>query len=299
MVMTCTELELELSSYIDGELDDTTQFSVRKHLEDCGLCQTAHEQLRSVNGLLSQVHSNIVENAPEIWASLEAKMPGVCECIQDDLSAYLDGELLPSSKEGVSTHMESCTVCLEKFNELSKVNGVLAKGMELPADFQLDLWSNIKSRLDDDCVLIREELSAFVDKEVTILRHRAITSHLTECSECCNVFSGLAETGDFLRSAYQPEIPDDFDLWPAIEAKMNSNVIPMVAREKKPVSLAARRLYIAAAVVIFGVLASIGLFVNQPGGSALSPVTAEAYLIDSSLNEPSDVAESFAYDSSQ
>jgi anti-sigma factor RsiW len=296
MAISCTDLKEELSCYIDGELDETTQFKVRKHLDDCQLCKLSCEQLVGVNTLLGKVHSNVVENAPDIWVDLEVKLPGVCECVQEDLSAYLDGELLPSSKEGVSAHLESCATCLEKFNELSRVNSVLAKGLELPADFQLDLWANIKQRLDDDCVLIREEISAFVDKEVTILRHRAITSHLAACAECCTVFNGLAETGDFLRSCYQPEIPDDFDLWPAIQAKMN--VVPITAaKEKNVVSLSARRLLVAAAVVVLGVLASIGLYANMQSGSQVSPVTAEAYLIDSSLNEPSDVAESFAYDS--
>lgn len=296
MAMSCTDLRDELSCYIDGELDETTQFKMRKHLDECQLCKLSHDELVGVNTLLSKVHVNVQENAPDIWAQLEAKMPGVCECIQEDLSAYLDGELLPSSKEGVSTHLETCATCLEKFNELSRVNSVLAKGLELPAEFQLDLWSNIKQRLDDDCVLIREELSAFIDKEVTILRHRAITSHLTACAECCTVFNGLSETGDFLRSCYQPEIADDFDLWPAIQAKMN--VVPITAaKDKKVASLPARRLVVAAAVVVLGALASIGLYANMHPASELSPVTAEAYLIDSSLNEPSDVAESFAYDS--
>ncbi len=295
MAMSCTDLKEELSPYVDGELDETTQFAVRKHLEACSLCQQFHDDMRGVGVLLAKVHTNVIENAPDIWASISSKMPDVCECVQDDLSAYLDGELLPSSKEGVTVHMETCAVCLEKFNELSRVNGVLSKGLELPADFQLDLWSNIKQRLDDDCVLIREELSAFVDKEVTILRHRAITSHLTECGECCTVFNGLAETGDILRANYQPEIPDDFDLWPAIQMKMN--VVPITAaKEKRAGAPASRRLLVAAAVVVAGILASLGLFANMHPQAQLNPVTAEAYLIDSSLNEPSDVAESFAYD---
>jgi anti-sigma factor RsiW len=216
--------------------------------------------------------------------------------VQNDLSAYLDGELLAPAKEGIDQHLEHCAGCLQKFQQLSQVNNLLSKGLQLPEEVNVDIWAGVKARLNDDCLVINSELSPFIDREVATLRHRAITSHLTECNDCTHQFNQLSETGDILRTYYQPQLSDDFDLWPAIEAQIK--VVPLeAAKEKRRAPNPVRRLSLVAAAVVAGVLAYVGfMWYAQNNQPQVQPVTAEAYLIDQSLGDPADVAEAVVYD---
>lgn len=295
MALSCSDFKEDLSPFIDGELDQHRHTAITSHLSACSTCKTEHDSYRSLTRILQSSASRSKESAPDIWAALEGKLPGVCECIQEDLSAYLDGELIAPAREGISTHLEQCSVCLTKFNELSKVNTLLSKGLELPAEFEVDIWSKVKSRLNEDCILIKSELSAFIDREVATLRHREITTHLLDCAECQTEFNGLSQAGESLRTHYQPAFPENFDLLPDIMSKLK--VVPLESRTKTSPAVAQRRLYAVAAAAILGVLASIGMFVSfHSTAPSVTPVTAEAYLIDSSLGEPGDNAEAVVYD---
>lgn len=293
MTMSCTAFQDELSAYLDGELDDASVPKVDEHLGRCQPCRDLKDNYKRVTALVVSSSENI--EVPDIWSAMQDKLPSVCELVEEDFSAYLDGELIASAKDGVSEHLQACPPCHDKFQALSKVNGLLSRAMELPAGLELDIWSGIANRLEEDCVLIKEELSSFFDREVTPPRHRAITSHLLDCTDCRDQMASITGTGEMLRSHYQPVFPEDFDLWPQIKAKMA--VVPFAPKEKRRKAIAARRLYAVAAVVVGGVLAAIGFFVNVHSASTIQPVTAEAYLIDSALGEPAEVPEAVVYES--
>lgn len=292
MTMSCTACQEEISALIDGEVDETFRGEVDEHLVGCQPCREARNNLIQVSAKVKEAAEKC--QIPDIWTALSRRLPSVCELVEEDFSAYLDGELIASAKDGVSEHLLACPPCHEKFQNLSKVNSLLSRSMELPAGLELDIWAGIQNRLEEDCVLIKEELSSFFDREVTPARHRAITSHLLDCTDCREQLASVTQTGEMLRTHYQPTLPEDFDLWPQIKAKMQ--VVPFAPKEKRKKTIAARRLYAVAAVVVGGVLAAIGFFVNIHSASTVQPVTAEAYLIDSALGEPAEVPESLVYE---
>lgn len=296
MTLSCTDFQDDLSALLDGELDQHRQTAIAEHISSCSPCLVSHDSFKGVGKLLQGANARVQETTPDIWASISSRLPSVCECIQDDLSAYLDGELIAPAAEGVAQHLEACSTCLSQFNKLSEVNSLLSKGLVLPESFEVDIWSQVKARLNDDCVLIRSELSAFIDREVATLRHRTITQHLTECEDCKLEFTALSQTGDALRACYQPDIPEDLDLWSKLQGQLN--VVPFEARERPRAVRPVRRLYAAAALAFAGIAASLMVFMYTQSQSStpVSPVTAEAYLIDQSLGEPTDVAEAVVYD---
>jgi len=290
----CAEFQEELSAYIDGQLETTRKGEVDEHIGSCTDCLELHNQLRETVKAFALSNLAAAAKCPDIWAGLQTKLPSICELIEEDFSAYLDGELIVPAKEGVSEHLQSCPPCHGKFQDLSKVNGLLSQGLELSSSIEIDIWSQIKNRLDEDCLLIRDELSSFYDREVTAARHRTITSHLLECGDCREQLAMVSQTGDLLRANYQPDLPESFDLWPEIKAKMN--VVQFSPKEKRRKESANRRLYAVAAVFLGGALAGLTLFLNFNAGSNLKPVTAESYLIESALGEPADMAEAMVYE---
>lgn len=289
----------DLSALIDGQLSGSRKTEVEEHLAGCQDCRKELDSLKEVQSFLSKAFAAKAEEVPDIWAQMAAKVPGVCDVIQEDLSAYLDGELTVPAQEGVNKHLKECETCLGQFKDLNATNRLLVKGLELPASVEVDIWSGVKSRLNADCDLIDNELSAYLDQEVASLRHRAITKHLTDCASCQAEFAKLSSVGDLIRDAYKPVIPEDLDLWPGIKSKLQvvQFTPKKAAQPKSNVSAIPRRFYIGAAcaavvVAIFGVA---GMWLTG-SESTVRPVSAEQYLIDSSLLEPADRAETVIYE---
>ncbi|MDP3507310.1 MAG: zf-HC2 domain-containing protein [Candidatus Melainabacteria bacterium] len=296
----CDNYKDELSALLDNQIGVSLKSEVELHLEACTECAAEYESLKAVSNLLSKAF--VAEGEiPDIWTKIAIDMPSVCDVIVDDLSAYLDGELTSPAQEGVNQHLKDCADCLAKFTALNQTNRLLAKGLELPLNVEVNLWSAIKERLSADCALIDNELSAYLDQEVVTLRHREITKHLTDCSNCQVEFGKLTNVGDVIRDSYKPNIPDDFDLWPGIKSKLQ--VVPFTPKApavsgSKVKGVIDRRVYALAAVAaVFVLVFGLGAFwLNSPEQSNIRQVSAEGYLIDSSLLQPADKAEAVVYE---
>ena len=297
----CDKYKDELSALLDNQVAPSFKSEIESHLEACRDCAAEFESLKAVSKLLGKAFASENET-PDIWSKLALDMPSVCDVIVDDLSAYLDGELTSPAQEGVNQHLKDCSDCLAKFTALNQTNRLLAKGLELPQNVEVNLWSSIKERLTADCALIDNELSAYLDQEVVTLRHREITKHLTDCSNCQVEFGKLTNVGDIIRDSYKPTIPDDFDLWPGIKSKLQ--VIPFTPKTQtastssKVKGVIDRRVYALAAVAaVFVLVFGLGAFwLNSPEQSNVRQVSAEGYLIDSSLLQPADKAEAVVYE---
>lgn len=310
----CRSIRDELSAHLDGQLTGSLKSRVEGHLENCSGCQTELEGLKQLQSFLSKAFSsqfadsdsasdsdsNIGSNVPDIWQKMAGQVPSVCDVIQEDLSAYLDGELTVPAQEGVNKHLKECETCLAQFTELNATNRLLAKGLELPASAKVDIWSGVKSRLNADCALIDNELSAYLDQEVVTLRHREITKHLTDCPSCREEFGRISSIGELIRESYKPEIPENLDLWPGIKSKLT--VVQFTpknqTKEKSRGFGIDRRVYIGVAcaagfVALFGMGA---LWLTGPADGGLRRVSSEEYMIESILLEPADKAENVIYE---
>jgi anti-sigma factor RsiW len=302
----CAQYKEELSAYLDGQVASSLKAEVEDHVKTCDGCSHELENLKALSALLGKLaavpEESDKEFVPDIWSKMAGSLPSVCEVIQEDLSAYLDGELTAPAQEGVKEHLKNCEECLGKFTALNQTNRLLAKALELPSDVVVDIWSQVKVRLSADCALIDNELSAYLDQEVVTLRHREITKHLTDCPNCQSEFARLTSVGDLIRNVYKPELPENFDLWPSIKSKLQ--VVQFTPKTQSQASvkggkgLIDRRYYVGAAVAaVFVMVFGLGAFwLNSPEQSNVRQVSAEAYLIDSSLLQPADKAEAIVYE---
>jgi len=299
MDTTCEPFRTELSAFLDGQVDSTDQVGFQDHLDGCSGCREELEMLKKLTKFLNEELKSDEIEMPDLWPGVKAAMPTVCEVMQEELSAYLDGELTPAAQEGVNQHLKSCSVCLVSFKSLNAANLMLSKGLELPTTLSVDLWPAVRAQINEDCALIKSELSAYADQEVVNLRHRNITNHLIDCQECRLEFNGLSTVGDLIRESYKPEMSADFDLWPGIKAKMQvvpfapkaaaAAVAPNKAQNSRP-----RWLVATVAVAVIG-LAGVAISVTIPKVQGQT-ISSESYLIESALLEPSDTAEAAVYE---
>ncbi|MBX9668786.1 MAG: zf-HC2 domain-containing protein [Candidatus Obscuribacterales bacterium] len=295
MVRACTDYQEELSALLDNELDESTNTDVTNHLTECSDCASRFETIKSLSSLLIKECTNIIE-IPDLWDKLKDDLPSLCSVIDEDLSAYLDGELPSAAQEGVKHHLDDCKPCLEKFKQLNATNQALSKGLSLPDGIEIDIWSAIKNKLDTDCDGVRDDLSAYADQEVDSTRHRFITSHLIECVPCRQSYEKVTAVGDLLKEHYKPQIPENLNLWPGIKVKMQ--VVPFTPRQSKSKKKVRPRfaVMVGAAAAVVGLLGSLALWLSLPDDFQFPTVSPEQYLIESSFQEPTDSAEAVVYE---
>lgn len=287
----CENFKEDLSAHFDGELESERATLVDAHLQECEACRNAFNKLGGLSKFLSGAIKS--EEVPDIWQAISGKIDISEHISQEDLSAYFDSELPPATAEGVREHLGACVPCADKHAELKTVSGLIHQALELPQDLDINIWPALHSRLNEDCALIQGELSAFLDQEVATLRHRNVVTHLMQCPTCKGLFDQLDSVGNIIRTNYRPDIPEDFDLWPEIKAKLQ--VVPFAARPKQPakvIPIKRRALAIAAAIVALGLVAA---FVTRQQ-QGYSHLTAEAYMIDSALEDQGDNPDQFVYE---
>jgi anti-sigma factor RsiW len=154
--------------------------------------------------------------------------------------------------------------------------------------------------------LIQGELSAYADQEVEILRHRTITRHLVDCGECKQRFEAISGVGELLKDSYKPDLAEDYDIWAEVKRKLQ--VVPITLKteqQAQPTTAAPAvaankgrmpRVYLAsAAAAIVLMIASAGVFMGLTKHQVV-PLTSEAYLIESSMSQPAEIAEAVVYD---
>jgi anti-sigma factor RsiW len=298
LAVSCFRYKVDLSAIVDRELDTKSLSEVQRHLHSCRDCSVDLARLRDFDDFLvaqlSTVSQPSVENGLSFFDQLRSKLPGICSLNQQEFSAYLDGELTGAAQEGVTSHLHSCSKCLKQFSSLNAVNQLVVRGVELPGSHRVDLWNSIKEQLNENCAHISTELSAFMDQEVPRLRHRHIAVHLSECSHCNSSFQTLSQISDLIKENYIPVIATDFNLLTPIKAKLNAAELSDQADGK---SKSTRKFYLVAwSVAVFIVLLGSVLFLFLFNRTTLSVVSAEDFLIQTALEEPSESAEVVLYE---
>lgn len=89
------------------------------------------------------------------------------------VSAYLDGELRPGELSVVVEHLSGCSNCIAEFHQLREMRAALRT---LP-------FLEIPERLLPD-THPGEQLSAYLDGQLTTSEHDFVISHLDFCTDC-------------------------------------------------------------------------------------------------------------------
>lgn len=290
----------DLSALLDKELSGDEKTDVEELLTENKETAQEFENFKSLGSLIKSSVDEV--EVPDLWEGIKDRLPSVEELIEEDLSAYMDGELPPAAQDGIKNYLEENEEAKEKYNLLLKTNQLLSSSMELPEDVDYDIWDKVNERLTADCEIIRGELSPYLDQEVVTHRHRAITTHLVDCLDCRGHFEMMSSVSVLLEEHYRPEIPEDLDLWPEVKRKLQ--VVPF--KQKKPVKAAKNpiaftshprfKVVAVAAAAVIGLLGTVAVWLASPDEQQFSPVSPEAYLIESSFEQTSDAAEAVIYE---
>jgi len=103
-----------------------------------------------------------------------------CRATEELLSAYLDGELLPDELAAAVEHLDGCETCIVTMRQLGEVRAAvrLLPWLEPPAETYVGLHPG-------------DELSAYLDGELTTAEVELVTTHLGSCHDCRNELHDL------------------------------------------------------------------------------------------------------------
>ena len=100
-----TQIQDELSAYLDNELAPAEHQRIEAHLHACNECS---EMLSAFQENRQRV-ANIVQQVPSTLK--DTVMAKIHTQIQDELSAYLDNELAPAEHQRIEAHLHACSEC--------------------------------------------------------------------------------------------------------------------------------------------------------------------------------------------
>ena len=92
MEITCAQMDILLSFYIDGELTDTLRERVEAHLNQCPACRAKYNILTS---LFQNIDNNEEEDDDEEDYTTLTHTARQYNTFRNNLSAYVDNELPP------------------------------------------------------------------------------------------------------------------------------------------------------------------------------------------------------------
>jgi len=116
-----------------------------------------------------------------------------CSEFEEQLSAFLDGDLSASDREAATTHLDNCSECRQ--------TTMIARGdydlgpEDPPGDFVSEV---LESTSGATCRHARKYLCTLADGELTAEYARVVESHLQACAECSGLFVGLTELAEVL-----------------------------------------------------------------------------------------------------
>lgn len=291
MSMECAHHQASFAALLDKQLNMPEQGALEEHLCNCHDCATLFAEHKVLGQKLSHYFLQAGSELPDLWSGLEAKLPPACELIVAELSAFLDGELTRAAQEGVRVHLKDCQQCLAQFRVLNTTNRLIPRALELPAKTKIDLWPQLRAQLNENCTLIASELSAFIDQEMPMQRHRDITVHILECPSCSDTVRSFSGVGELITSGYQPLVPENLNLLPAVTRELK--VVPFTAKDKPKEK--AGRIPLIAVCAASGFLMLAMLCVLAFAYSARPLISAEDYLVRTSFGRPLGNAEEIVY----
>ena len=150
-------------------------------------------------------------------------MDDTCLDYRNELSAFVDGQLEAKMLADFQSHIDGCRPCSSELQTLKSLNQFLAENMKMDAMPEIDLWDRLEAELPPICELVKDDLSAFIDRELTPAATEGVSKHTKECLPCMSAYKELTDTSRSIAKAL--ELPDSIkiDLWTGVKARLNED----------------------------------------------------------------------------
>ena len=146
--MNHRRIQEELSAYLDNELSPNRHKQIETHLRTCDECSDMLSMFKKNR----QRVANIAHPVP--LTLKDGVMAKIHTQFQDELSAYLDGELEPTMRDRMEAHLHSCDECSEMLAAFRQ-NRDRIKVLEHPAPSSIE--STVMAKIRQQAGQTRKE----------------------------------------------------------------------------------------------------------------------------------------------
>ena len=231
---------IKISEYIDNVLDEQEMVLAKEHFDSCNKCRKLLNNflvtVKTVNNLSQPIISDDFVN--KIFLKIdEAQIHPTFE----ELSIYYDNELDEFSFYKIDKHVNSCESCQvvlsglknitdsalisdslnvsanfmdNLFNKIDSLNSEQHKEENFipSANFLDNIFEKIESRSSDENSLCisSEDISAFIDNELTNIEKSDIEEHLSQCAKCSSKLNNFKVSRESVLNLEKYPVPFDF-----------------------------------------------------------------------------------------
>ena len=149
--MNHRRIQEELSAYLDNELSPNRHKQIETHLRTCDECS----EILATFEKNRQIVANIAHPVP--LTLKDGVMAKIHTQFQEELSAYLDGELEPTTRDRIETHLHSCDECSEMLAAFRQ-NRDRIKALEHPAPSSIE--NAVMAKIRQQAAQVDKEESA-------------------------------------------------------------------------------------------------------------------------------------------
>ena len=129
-----------------------------------------------------------------------------CKKWNQQMDAYLDGELTPEEGQALEEHLDRCHRCAAALEETKRAVSAVAWAprAEAPEGLLTAIMGRVEEAAALACEAVRPELAPLADAELEPVRKRAIEGHLVLCPSCSSVFAQMTDAKEAVQRYLVP-----------------------------------------------------------------------------------------------
>lgn len=143
MEITCAQMDVLISFYIEGDLSKTLKAKVEEHLKTCSVCRAKYDIIKT---MLQDLKDSLDENEPEVVTSATNSQ---YRLFQNNLSAYIDNELPPEENIKIKKFTINNKKARKELENTYSIRKLMNDSFhKTKSEFRQDFSKNVMKQLD-------------------------------------------------------------------------------------------------------------------------------------------------------
>ncbi len=143
MDITCAQMDVLISFYIEGDLSKALKNKVEEHLKTCSVCRAKYDIIKT---MLQDLKESLNENEPEVVTSA---MNSQYRLFQNNLSAYIDNELPPEENIKIKKFTINNKKARKELENTYNIRKLMNDSFhKTKSEFRQDFSKNVMKQLD-------------------------------------------------------------------------------------------------------------------------------------------------------
>lgn len=173
MEITCAQMDVLLSFYIEGDLSKTLRKKVDEHLKQCSSCRAKYEIIKS---MLQELKDSLEsENEEEIQTTKKTNVTSQqYRVFQNNLSAYIDNELTPNENIKIKKYTINNKQARRELEDAYNIRKLMSDSFDktktmAKQDFSRNVIKQLGNNYDENSLSFHPVLKVAIAFIVTVL----------------------------------------------------------------------------------------------------------------------------------